>query len=203
MPSRKLHALRNAGPTLLLALGMLLPLATSAQDITPAPSPLTATAWSGSATPASFSDVATADLTISTAPLAAPTPPAEQGVSPWWLALPLPGLAAWALHRRRSRRPIANEDNDTAPNGWAITRWMQGPQSEARGWRLSRFEELAEPDFTPLYGSLDDPDLPAVDNVVPLHRASEAQTSKPRRTYADHHKTDVIDIEARLVPKGS
>jgi len=203
MPFWRLHTPRTACPALLLALGLLLPGATSAQGTPPTQSAATTLAWPSptAATAASFSEVATVDVSMSTAHLTAPTPTAEHSVSPWWLALPLPGLAVWALRRRKPNRRAADDDNDTAPAGWAITRWMQGHQSDARGWRLSRFEELAEPDFSPLYGSLDDQELPSVDNVVPLHRSSEAQTPRPRRAHASHHKTDVIDIEARLVPK--
>lgn len=204
MPFWRLHAPRTACTALLLALGMLLPCATSAQDVSPNPSAPTTMAWPGpaAAATASFSEVATAEATLSATQLAVPTPPAEHGVSPWWLALPLPGLALWGLRHRRAGHRAADDDNDTAPNGWAITRWMQGAQKDARGWRLSRFEDLAEPDFSPLYSSLDDQDLPPADNVVPLHRPAAPPSQRPRRPAASSHQTDVIDIEARFVPRG-
>lgn len=205
MPFWKQHAARITSLALLLASG-----AATAQPQEPA---RLAAAW-GSPAPqtvnaASFNEVATANthttpVTLDVAASASTRSP-DRSTSPWWLAsmaLPIPALALWALRRRSARTPT---DDDDAPAGWAITRWMtQSAPSNARGWRLSRFEELPEPDFTPLYGSLDDDARPTVDNVVPLHRAAHApQTPSARQQsrITGHDTSDVIDIEARLVTK--
>lgn len=161
-------------------------------------------AWLTAAT-TSFNEAAGTTNTVSVnlnmpqQPPAAPTT-----VSPWWAALLLPGVAFWALRRRQATaRADRSEDDDDAPAGWAITRWMHGSPSGAKGWRLSRFEELPDTELTPLYGSLDDDEAaPNIDNVVPLHRAEGSTKPRSRRPHATLDSTEVIDIEARLVPRG-
>lgn len=113
----------------------------------------------------------------------------------FWLAS-LGSLAAVIVTKRETVvKVLAGVTRPTrAPS--VSSRIAQSESADARGWRLSRFEELAA-DTPPLYESLDD--AASYDaKVVPIQRARRYRgvATARRRTSLDD---EVIDVEARIV----
>ena len=188
---------------LLIATGAWLsPTSAQAQVDPPALAPHAVSAGFASATTISFTEAA-ADTTGATTQLVTLGQSASEAAtpapSPWWSALIIPCMAAWVIRRHgpwaRARR--TNEDDDEAPTGWSISRFVQPHRNAASGWRLSRFEELPETEPLGLYSSLDDPYPVQPTNVVPLRPPAARSADRPDHKW--NQTLDVVDVEARMV----